>query len=67
MSTDERSHREFYPSDWPHGLRCMDCQQTFEPGDTIAERLVSMDYTEGGEPAFVVDLICVPCSLKAIS
>jgi hypothetical protein len=54
--------RIFDPGDWPHGLRCMDCDQPFVEGQPISERLVAMGkYAD--DPAVVVELVCVGCNL----
>lgn len=54
----------FDSSEWPHGLRCMDCEDAFVDGQPIAKRLVSMtEYAD--EPAFVAEVICVGCSVAS--
>jgi hypothetical protein len=54
--------RVYAAEDWPHGLRCMDCEALFADGQPIAERLTALtEYAD--EPAFVVDVICVGCSV----
>lgn len=44
--------------DFPHGLRCMDCDEVIEPGQVYSERLRGMI---GGD--FFVELVCPPCAL----
>lgn len=58
-------HRVYVPEEWPHGLRCMDCNDLFIEGQPIAERLTGMTEVEG-EPAFSIEIICVPCSLAVL-
>lgn len=59
---DEMDHRPdrylIEPGEFPHGLRCMDCDESLTPGDTYSKRLVAF---MGDEP--VVELICVPCAI----
>lgn len=52
----------FASSEWEYGLRCMSCNREFVEGQPIAERLEAMTEYEG-EPAFIVELVCVECSL----
>jgi hypothetical protein len=52
------SARPIEPGEFPHGLRCMDCDESLLPGDIYSKRLVSF---LGDEP--VVELICVPCAM----
>lgn len=52
----------FDPEQWPHGLRCMDCDREFVEGQPVAERLTAMTEHQG-EPAAVVDIVCVSCAL----
>ena len=48
---------------FPHGLRCIDCDHLFSDGERYARRLLSMtEFMD--EPAFITEVVCVPCSLK---
>ncbi len=49
----------FSRDDYPHGLRCMDCDRKLEEGEAIAKRLVAV-----GEDAVVTETICMRCSLE---
>ena len=50
------------PDDWPHGLRCMDCDREFVEGMPISQRIVAMSHYED-EPAFITEIICSGCVL----
>jgi hypothetical protein len=52
----------YHAEDWDNGLRCVDCMAEFVEGQPIASRLISMTYV-GAEPAYVVEIVCVPCFL----
>ena len=44
--------------DWPHGLRCMDCDTDLDDGDPYSERLTAfIDET----PA--VQIVCLSCAV----
>lgn len=47
--------------DYPHGLRCMDCDRRLRPGDTLAKRLVAI--TPDG--TFVTETVCALCPVEA--
>lgn len=49
--------------DWPHGLRCADCNRLLEDGDRYSERLDS--FTGDGVPLVVI--VCVGCALTETS
>lgn len=50
------------PSEWPHGLICMDCGRGFYEGMPIGERLIGIgEYAF--DPCFVVEKVCVPCGM----
>lgn len=52
---------EFYLSDWPLGLACLECGEGFEEGDPLRKRLVSFrDETP------VVEIICDACERAAL-
>lgn len=42
--------------EWPHGLRCMDCDRPLRDGDRYTKRVDSMI----GD-AVVTEIVCVPC------
>jgi hypothetical protein len=42
--------------DWPHGLRCMDCDRPLRGGDKYMERLAGFDT---GAP--VTEAVCLNC------
>jgi hypothetical protein len=42
--------------DWPHGLRCGECDRVMNDGDRYAKQLVGM---AGDTP--VVMIVCCPC------
>lgn len=50
---------------FPHGLRCCDddCDHLFTEGERYSQRLTGMT-TFAGEPANIVEIVCVPCGLK---
>lgn len=44
--------------EWPHGLRCMDCDTSLDDGDPYSERLGGfVDET----PA--VEIVCLSCAV----
>jgi hypothetical protein len=45
--------------DWPHGLRCMDCEAELDEGTAYSKRLVGI--AASGEP--ISEIVCVPCGL----
>jgi len=49
---------DYRAADWPHGLRCADCNRKFVEGQPISERL---DSFIGDTP--VVVLVCVGCAI----
>lgn len=49
----------FDRNDWPHGLRCLSCDNKFADDQPIAKRLISVNDTED----FRVEIVCVFCSL----
>jgi hypothetical protein len=44
--------------DWPHGLRCLDCNAELGAGTTYSKRLVAVF-----EDSPIVELVCAPCGL----
>ena len=44
--------------EWPHGLRCMDCDERIALGYAYSKRLIGV---AGDCP--VVEIVCVPCAL----
>jgi hypothetical protein len=60
----ERTEDQVYTNErFPHGLRCMDCDHPFAEGERYSRRVVGM--TEfSGDPAFVSEIVCVPCGLR---
>lgn len=52
--------REYDPAEWPHGLRCIDCDRKLAEGDRYATRLEA--FTEDGTP--ITEVICLECALK---
>ena len=55
---------EYKNEDWPHGLRCIDCDKLMQEGDRYATRLIGMsEYAF--EPAVVSEVICLECALTA--
>jgi hypothetical protein len=46
------------PGEFPHGLRCMDCDEPLGDGDTYSKRLVGFMLDDP-----VVELVCVPCAM----
>lgn len=46
--------------EWPHGLRCMDCDTDLNEGDTYSERL-----TEIVNSVPLVEVVCLPCALPS--
>lgn len=49
---------EYHAEDWPHGLRCIDCDKTMEEGDRYASRLEGfIDETP------VTYIVCLECAL----
>jgi hypothetical protein len=57
--TDTIYGREFDANDWPHGLRCLDCDRKLEDGDRYATRL--QGFAVDGTP--VTEIICLECAL----
>jgi len=53
------------PEQWPHGLRCMDCDVRLTAGSAYSKRLVAIAGTGtfAGEPTYVVEIVCAPCAL----
>jgi hypothetical protein len=47
------------PEQWPHGLRCMDCDKRLTAGSAYSKRLVELDAE--GDP--IVEIVCLPCGL----
>lgn len=47
-------------NEFPHGLRCMDCDRELPEGTRYTERLSGVS----GE-SFVVELVCLACGLTA--
>ncbi len=47
------------PEEWPHGLRCMDCDTTLGEGTAYSKRLTAIH--DEGYP--VVEIVCAPCGL----
>jgi hypothetical protein len=57
-------------TDWPYGLRCMDCATGLREGAAYSKRLVGItagddDRLDGGYP--IVEIVCVPCGLGLTS
>lgn len=50
--------RTYAADDWPHGLRCSECDTLFIEGQPISERL---DCFIGDMPCVV--LVCVGCAM----
>lgn len=48
--------------DWPHGLRCLDCDSELSVGAAYSKRLVGIF---DGSP--IVELVCAPCGLGLTS
>lgn len=48
------------PKDWPHGLRCMDCDIGLNEGDVYSERLTEV---VNGVP--LVEVVCLSCALPS--
>ena len=56
--------------DFPHGLRCMDCDEIIESGQTYSTRLTGIHSNQiviEGKPedVFLTELTCVPCGLRS--
>ena len=49
----------YHAADFPHGLKCMDCDRQFHEGMEIRERLTG--FVGGSTPAAAVDVICAAC------
>lgn len=49
---------EYVETDWPHGLRCADCDKLLGEGDRYASKL---DSFIGDVP--VVLIVCLECAL----
>jgi hypothetical protein len=48
--------------EWPHGLRCLECDAELGAGDAYSKRLVAFFQ---GSP--IVELVCAPCGLGLTS
>lgn len=57
---DDRDELIVRAEDWPFGLRCMDCDALLEAGMPYSERLTGMVEQDP-----LVEIVCVPCGLKA--
>jgi hypothetical protein len=44
--------------DWPHGLRCIGCDEKLTAGMAYSERLLAFQ-----DDLPVVEIVCVPCGL----
>ncbi len=51
-----------HAADWPHGLRCLECDERLVEGMAYSQRLVAM---AGKWP--VLEIVCVPCGMKVAS
>lgn len=47
-------------ADWPHGLRCMDCDRELSDGDRYTSRIVAFQ-----DDIPVMEIICLECALRA--
>lgn len=52
---------EYDPDQWPHGLRCIDCERLLGEGDRYATRLEAIS----GDGIPIVEIICLECALSA--
>lgn len=49
--------------DWPHGLRCTECDTLFVEGMPISERFLGISEMQfDGEPVFILDIVCAGCA-----
>jgi hypothetical protein len=55
---DEMGRHVIATGEFPHGLRCMDCDAPLRPGDTYSKRLTAFIADDP-----VVELVCVPCAI----
>ena len=46
--------------DYPHGLRCMDCNRSLLPGDAISKRLVAI----ASDGMTITETVCILCSIR---
>lgn len=53
---------EFDPDEFPHGLRCIDCEREITVGDRWASRLEALDEWDG-EPVSITEILCLECAL----
>lgn len=51
-----------HETEWPWGLRCMDCKDELGEGDIYAERLTGITG-DLDRPLFTVDVVCASCGL----
>jgi hypothetical protein len=49
--------------DWPHGLRCADCDTEMGDGDLYSEQLTGIAGESGDRPLFTVRIVCISCGL----
>lgn len=58
MTTNDPMPNIMFGSEWPHGLRCMDCHKELTHGQFYSERLTGFtDETP------VCEIVCVDCAL----
>ena len=49
---------EYRTEDWPHGLRCIDCNRELGGGDRYASRLEAFQ-----DDIPITEIICLECAL----
>lgn len=52
--------KKYREEDFPHGLRCIDCDRALAEGDRYATRLEA--FTGDGVP--ITEIICLECALR---
>lgn len=59
---------EYSDTDWPHGLRCADCERVLLDGDRYSERLIGLEPIPCNGPGTcdawpVTEIVCLRCAL----
>jgi hypothetical protein len=50
---------EYREEDWPHGLRCIDCDRLLADGDRYATRLTGFQ-----DEIPITEVVCLECALN---
>jgi hypothetical protein len=57
----------YQSAEWPHGLRCIECDHLFSEGQPYSERLDSIadpvPGLTGPDPVPITEIVCVPCGM----